>query len=226
MRYHLLAFLVLISWYAEARKGRKNARNNSEFQRLNLERNEIETEAESWSSSRQFSNSVEVPQSHDIEANGLGANRSKKLRKRKKSRQELNISENNSGNPETLQEEMRKELLRSTMRNMFGFEHMDAPRVTHGASFDIEDDMEERSLSTPQTTAPRNRFDSRHHVDVQRQRYLPDPPDFMLELYRSYSEDKSRMLINSISQGNTVRSFYSVAGNWNMMSEWSTLEIW
>ena len=115
-----------------------------------------------------------------------------------------------------ISEEQRKELLRFTMRRMFGFEHMDAPRVPKESDFDVEPSKRGRaSLSREEIS--RSLFSSLQKDSVSSHQFLPNPPDFMLELYRSYSEDKSLMLIHAQNQGNTVRSFFSIAGEKNFV---------
>lgn len=121
-------------------------------------------------------------------------NRNRKSKKRpRKNRQRASAS---------LQNIDSNDIIRETMIQMFGFNHM-PPRsgcdgmdcsshATHSSSTAAHEESLRNSLNPPQ--------------------FNPTPPSFMLELYRSYSEDKDLMVLHSKSQGNTVRSFFPSPG--------------
>ena len=138
---------------------------------------------------------------------------SRNSKRQSKSGNERNPNRRKSTFQDAFALERRKEVLRSTMRHMFGFEHMNAPRVPQATSIDVKD-LDNKMLSNSRESISRDLLNSLRHKPSDRHRFLPNPPDFMLELYRTYSEDKSLMQINSKSQGNTIRSFFSVAGKY------------
>ncbi|XP_039273811.2 uncharacterized protein LOC120347787 isoform X1 [Styela clava] len=98
------------------------------------------------------------------------------------------------------------EVLRNTMRHMFGFDHIpvttlppvDAKPRTAYVDLDLTDSH----------TDYVNKKDIKSSWLDQNEDMMPQPPDFMLELYRTYSRDNNLMMLHSISQGNTVRSFF------------------
>ena len=209
MRYHILVlFVMLIVWHCEAKKRRKNSMQILENRRTrtgsrNKEENEIHR------------NSVSVRnQLLQQGENNRQASKARQQQNRSKFNTDVSINDDRDSNVEL--DERRKEVLRSTMRHMFGFEHMNAPRVPKQNSIAAQNLEEISTSAPPRRSMPRSVTNSLRKKNPGKRRYLPDPPDFMLELYRSYSEDQSLMLINSISQGNTVRSFFSVAGNLNL----------
>ena len=205
MKYRcLLLFLVLLFvWSCQANKRRKHNKKSSEIRRSNS-RSRNESGGNSPASPRESEENARASQTETNQRK----RKNRKQRNRSGSDDELDTGSRGS---QRVLEERRKEVLRSTMRHMFGFDHMDAPRISQDTTIDVEN-MEGRKLSHSHKAATRHLLNTLQQESVSRQRFLPDPPDFMLELYRTYSEDKTQTLINSISQGNTVRSFYSVAG--------------
>lgn len=121
-------------------------------------------------------------------------NRNRKSKKRpRKNRQRVTTQRQNIDS---------NDIIRETMIHMFGFDHMPlrsscdgfgcSGRTTHATP--QEASLE--SLNPPQ--------------------FIPNPPSFMLELYRNYSGDKDMMILHSRSQGNTVRSFFPSPGMWQI----------
>lgn len=95
------------------------------------------------------------------------------------------------------------DIIRETMIQMFGFDHMPPRSSCHG--FDCSRQAIRSASTIPSDTSFENSLNAAQ--------FKPSPPSFMLELYRSYSEDKDLMILHSKSQGNTVRSFFPSPAN-------------
>jgi len=130
----------------------------------------------------------------------IDRNRRQKLKKNKKRGRHRNRKNKKSNRKYvTLNGGDGKSEMISTMRKMFGFDHMvptrrfspaDALRRGFAAGHRVKDGSSEASNGIPTL----------------------QPPEFMVELYRSFSADKNHMHLHFGSQGNTVRSFFSIAG--------------
>ncbi|XP_076825503.1 uncharacterized protein LOC143471053 [Clavelina lepadiformis] len=208
----LFVFVIIYAIAIEARRGRKSTRksagNRASNSGISL-RNDSASDIVSSEVNVEGSD-AEVAATDSSSHTALRSKRPGKDKKRRKSRRgrKGGKSKKKSGKRRKSKGEQppqqdQEELLRSTMRHMFGFHHMTSPRtVSESQEADLSSSLGDERAS----------FDNPLH-QVTGGRSLPHPPDFMMELYRTYSEDKSLMLLQSRSQGNTIRSFFSVAGN-------------
>lgn len=210
MRFSLVFILLLLCiWSCETKKRRRQNRIYGENQ-------ELESSNDSGFGLTSFGQEERNPSllktrssSQHVRGEKSRKNNSRSNKKRNKKSKKNKRKQQNVSN---LQEEKRKEILRNTMRHMFGFEHMDTPRGTDDTELDVEDLGSKVSAQESRDALSRTLFSSLRHDSMVRSRDLPNPPDFMLELYRTYSKETSLSLVKFQSQGDTVRSFFSVAG--------------
>uniref|UniRef100_H2Z9U2 TGF-beta family profile domain-containing protein n=1 Tax=Ciona savignyi TaxID=51511 RepID=H2Z9U2_CIOSA len=141
---------------------------------------------------------ISTPLSETTEA-GRPRKRKNKRQKKRKGRKGRKGHKSRKGTKrtseiDTILEEPQRELLRNTMIEMFGFDHMVSPRLGRVPP------------SVPTFTGPRI-------TEIEEEQGLPHPPDFMLQLYETFSAERNVLPLQTRSQGNTVRSFFSVAGD-------------
>ena len=211
----LLILLILCAWSCETKKRRRQNRKNGSKKQLDTGYGLTSSDRMESGSSLSDSKIQSKSDNENLRRRKMTSRRNRNRNKsfRKSRRKKGNSKGSRSQAVLDLLEERRKETLRDTMRHMFGFEHMDSPRISHEPKLDVEKFGFRDSKQQSRESLSRTLFSSLRHDSASRDRFLPNPPDFMLELYRTYSEDKSLMLVKSQSQGDTVRSFFSVAGN-------------
>lgn len=133
---------------------------------------------------------------------GRSAQRKEKARKRKSKKGGRKNRKRNNAN----QDVEPDDILRETMIHMFGFKHM--PTKQNCAGLDCS-----RRSGGGQSIPKGVDIALDGNPSSAEAGFKPNPPSFMLELYRSYTEDKDLMMLHSKSQGNTVRSFYPSPAN-------------
>nr|NP_001071987.1 transforming growth factor beta superfamily signaling ligand precursor [Ciona intestinalis]BAE06332.1 transforming growth factor beta superfamily signaling ligand [Ciona intestinalis] len=193
--------LVLVVWSVlmYTSSARKNRQRNTEGRRTDVvprpRRNRVEI-----SDTR---NNTNAANNASAEETALPTTTDARKRKRKNKRQRKRKQRNRrkgkklrkfaeeTASTDLFSDEVQKELLRNTVSEMFGFDHMTSPRPGQTRS------------SVPETRV----------TDIELEQGLPHPPDFMLQLYKTFSADRDPVMLPSRTQGNTVRSFFSVAGD-------------
>lgn len=132
--------------------------------------------------------------------------------KRTKSNKASNNPRKNSEDfDESKDLEDQKEILRSTMRYMFGFDHMlTTPEMVKQKI--VAENVGGKSDGPNSGEATKLKGQNGKEDEKLEALDLPEPPDFMLELYETYSKDNNLMMLHSRSQGDTIRSFFPSPG--------------
>jgi len=95
-----------------------------------------------------------------------------------------------------------KDMMRLAMQKMFGFDQGSQGVSSTQSPTDVTTSEADASQNTDQTIVQENTLTRANLSSTL------SPPDFMLDLHRVYTQDKSFMLSQSKIQGDTIRSFF------------------
>nr|CAB3225912.1 BMP3 bone morphogenetic protein 3 [Phallusia mammillata] len=187
---HIAVFCLLLALclsQASAKRSRKGGKGRRGNRPSDSENNRSEVAASRNNSSAVASPELDVAVSAEEEEVSRGSSRTAGRSRSQKTRPQKRGKKRKGRKGKRGRKRPQKKVMRDVMRKLFGFDHMIEGKGRLNSVIPIDPAVED---SGP----------------IQ-------PPEFMLELYQSYKEDSSMMHLKFGSHGNTVRSFFSVAGN-------------